>query len=150
MTVKYSAGSEDPYTPEFRDPNDTAVDAVGRGLHPEPYRNGDGSSIIGPRNMNREQEDPDMIRPPRTDSGTLPNMKWSFADSHMRIEVSSVVFGNMRIMYLQASRRADGPDRQLCGNYQRVLSLRASTCDWTRVQYASSTGTKRYIHCVAR
>ena len=27
-----------------------------------------------------------MIRPPTTDHGTLANMKWSFADSHMRIE----------------------------------------------------------------
>lgn len=27
-----------------------------------------------------------MLRPPATDSGTMSNMKWSFADSHMRIE----------------------------------------------------------------
>lgn len=31
-------------------------------------------------------QDPDMLRPPSTDSGTLANMKWSFADSHMKIE----------------------------------------------------------------
>ena len=27
-----------------------------------------------------------MLRPPSTDSGVMKNMKWSFADSHMRIE----------------------------------------------------------------
>ena len=27
-----------------------------------------------------------MVRPPATDSGTMSNMKWSFADSHTRIE----------------------------------------------------------------
>ena len=27
-----------------------------------------------------------MVRPPATDGGILPNMKWSFADSHTRIE----------------------------------------------------------------
>ena len=26
-----------------------------------------------------------MVRPPATDSGTMPNLKWSFADSHTRI-----------------------------------------------------------------
>jgi hypothetical protein len=34
----------------------------------------DGSNIIGPRNPDRERQDPDMILPPSTDSGTLPNM----------------------------------------------------------------------------
>lgn len=27
-----------------------------------------------------------MIRPPKTDGGKLANMKWSFTDSHMRLE----------------------------------------------------------------
>lgn len=45
-----------------------------------------GASILGPRNLKREAENPDIMRPPETDSGTLPNLRWSFADSHMRLE----------------------------------------------------------------
>lgn len=86
IPVQTSAASDQPYTPSHRDPNDTAVDAVARGLHPLPYRNGHGSSILGPQNSARQQQQPDMICPPSTDHGTLSNMKWSFADSHTRIE----------------------------------------------------------------
>ncbi|GAA5970459.1 hypothetical protein JCM21900_003135, partial [Sporobolomyces salmonicolor] len=52
----------------------------------EPKRGNEGANILGPRNPSREAQDPDVVVPPATDSGTLPNMKWSFADSHMRIE----------------------------------------------------------------
>ena len=52
----------------------------------EPKRNGEGSNIVGPRNPSREAEEPFTLRPPETDRGSMPNLKWSFADSHMRIE----------------------------------------------------------------
>ena len=81
-------GNHPPYTKGHRDPNDEAVDAVGRDLQPLPIRNGKGADIQGPRNPDRERQQPDMIRPPSTDRGTMPNLKWSFADSHTRIEVS--------------------------------------------------------------
>ncbi|KAG1883860.1 putative oxalate decarboxylase/oxidase [Suillus subluteus] len=47
---------------------------------PEPRRGDHGSNIIGPRNPEREKQAPDL------DRGTLPSLKWSFADSHIRIE----------------------------------------------------------------
>ncbi|KAG1874995.1 putative oxalate decarboxylase/oxidase [Suillus subluteus] len=53
---------------------------------PEPRRGDHGSNIIGPRNPEREKQAPDLVHPPSTDRGTLPSLKWSFADSHMRIE----------------------------------------------------------------
>ncbi|KAE9405490.1 oxalate decarboxylase [Gymnopus androsaceus JB14] len=80
------APKEDPFTARHRDPNDNAVDSVKERLNPIPYRNGKGSTVLGPRNIERERQNPDMLRPPSTDHGTLPNMKWSFADSHTRIE----------------------------------------------------------------
>lgn len=52
----------------------------------EPLRNGQGASMLGPRNRAREAQDRDVVRPPRTDKGSLPNLRWSFADSHNRIE----------------------------------------------------------------
>ena len=78
--------NSNPYSPSFKDPYDSPIDAVGRNIHPLPRRNGDGASIMGPRNKAREQQEPDIVRPPATDHGTMKNFKWSFADSHMRIE----------------------------------------------------------------
>ena len=53
---------------------------------PSPVRGGKGADILGPRNAAREAEDPFTMAPPKTDHGTMPNLKWSFADSHMRLE----------------------------------------------------------------
>ncbi|KFX97540.1 hypothetical protein O988_04820 [Pseudogymnoascus sp. VKM F-3808] len=52
----------------------------------KPRCGDEGSDVIGPRNPNRERQEPDLISPPSTDAGKLANMKWSFADSHMRLE----------------------------------------------------------------
>jgi oxalate decarboxylase len=53
---------------------------------PQPRRGDAGGTIVGPRNLPRERENPDILVPPPTDSGTLPNMRFSFADAHMRLE----------------------------------------------------------------
>lgn len=45
-----------------------------------------GASILGPRNPTREVESRDRLAPPATDAGTMPNLKWSFTDSHTRLE----------------------------------------------------------------
>jgi oxalate decarboxylase len=42
--------------------------------------------MLSSPNPAREAQDPNTLSPPKTDSGSLPNMKWSFADSHMRLE----------------------------------------------------------------
>ena len=34
----------------------------------------------------RDQQNPDLLVPPSTDSGTLPNLRFSFSDAHMRLE----------------------------------------------------------------
>jgi oxalate decarboxylase len=52
---------------------------------PQPIRDGQGASILGPTNPAREAQAPDLITPPPTDHGTLPNLRWSFADSHVRL-----------------------------------------------------------------
>jgi oxalate decarboxylase len=38
----------------------------------------------GPHDVIRESENPDMVNPPTTDSGTLPNLRFSFSDAHIR------------------------------------------------------------------
>jgi oxalate decarboxylase len=52
---------------------------------PEPVRGDDGAPILGPRNVPMERANPDVLVPPRTDSGTVPNLKFSFAAAHNRL-----------------------------------------------------------------
>ncbi|KAI2609825.1 Bicupin, oxalate decarboxylase/oxidase [Hypoxylon fragiforme] len=86
LPPKYSKNPKSPYSPDYRDPYDRAVDTVGEKLDPLPYRNGLGASVLGPWNWERSRQSPDLVRPPSTDHGNLQNMRWSFADSHVRIE----------------------------------------------------------------
>ncbi|GFZ47524.1 hypothetical protein JCM24511_05268 [Saitozyma sp. JCM 24511] len=53
---------------------------------PEPRRGKKGLDILGPVNADRARQEPDHVRPPATDAGKMANMKWSFTDSHMRLE----------------------------------------------------------------
>jgi oxalate decarboxylase len=53
---------------------------------PQPQRPGRGGTDIGPRNLLRDQENPDLLVPPSTDHGTLPNLRFSFSDAHVRLE----------------------------------------------------------------
>src|SRR5271170_6606317 len=52
----------------------------------QPIRGSQGAPIIGPTNRAREAQSPDRLTPPSTDHGTIPNLKWSFADSHNKLE----------------------------------------------------------------
>ena len=53
---------------------------------PQPQRPGHGGTDPGPRNLTRDRQNPDLLVPPATDHGTLPNLRFSFSDSHMRLE----------------------------------------------------------------
>ncbi|HEY4827960.1 MAG TPA: oxalate decarboxylase family bicupin [Solirubrobacteraceae bacterium] len=52
---------------------------------PEPIVGDRGASILGPRNVPIERENPDLLIAPETDAGTIPNLKWPFALSHNRV-----------------------------------------------------------------
>jgi oxalate decarboxylase len=62
-----------------------AVQLEGGDAPPEPVRSNQGAPILGPRNPAREAQSLDRLRPPPTDSGTLPTLRWSFADSHVKM-----------------------------------------------------------------
>jgi oxalate decarboxylase len=52
---------------------------------PEPSRApGVGGFDPVPGDVAREAQNPDLLNPPATDSGTLPNLRFSFADAHVR------------------------------------------------------------------
>jgi oxalate decarboxylase len=52
---------------------------------PEPISGKRGATILGPTNPSREAENPDTLAPPEVDHGTVSNLRWSFADSHMHL-----------------------------------------------------------------
>lgn len=52
---------------------------------PQPVRNGLGATIMGPRNAELERQNPNLLASPDTDAGTVPNLKFSFADAHNRL-----------------------------------------------------------------
>jgi oxalate decarboxylase len=45
---------------------------------------GVGGTDPHPGNVIRERQNPDLLDPPSTDSGTTPNLRFSFADAHVR------------------------------------------------------------------
>src|SRR4051794_30801846 len=51
----------------------------------EPIRGALGATILGPRNQPIEVENPTSMAAPLTDSGTVPNLKYSFAAAHNRV-----------------------------------------------------------------
>jgi oxalate decarboxylase len=53
---------------------------------PQPQRHGSGATDPGPRNLARDRQNPDVLVPPATDSGTIPNLRFSFSDAHNRLE----------------------------------------------------------------
>jgi oxalate decarboxylase len=59
--------------------------ASGDDQPPQPVRGAKGAPIIGPSNPSRQAQSPDRVNPPATDSGTLPTLRWSFSDSHIKM-----------------------------------------------------------------
>src|SRR3981081_2386251 len=53
---------------------------------PQPRRPGRGGTDPGPRNLIRDRQNPDLLVPPSTHHGTLPNLRFSVADAHLRLE----------------------------------------------------------------
>src|SRR2546425_12309184 len=52
---------------------------------PQPIRGNEGGTDPGPRNVPLDRQNPDILMPPSTDSGTIPNLKFSFGLAHNRL-----------------------------------------------------------------
>jgi oxalate decarboxylase len=63
----------------------TYVDENREQTDPLSVLNGRGASILGPRNIPLERENPSLLGSPKTDSGTIPNLKFSFAAARNRL-----------------------------------------------------------------
>ena len=86
----------------------------------EPVRGKDGANILGPANPARQAEEPFTTLPPSTDSGTMPNLKWSFTDSHMRLDEGGWA-RQTTIRELPVSKEMAGVNMRLKTNVVREL-----------------------------
>lgn len=63
------------------------LDELKSSSSPEPIRSdGAGALDLGPRNKERDKQNPDIIVPPATDFGLVPNLRFSMADAHMTLK----------------------------------------------------------------
>jgi oxalate decarboxylase len=89
---------------------------------PQPQRAGHGGTDPGPRDLVRDRQNPDMLVPPSTDRGSLPNLRFSFSDAHMRLETA----GWTR----QVTRRELGVATALAGVNMRLNSGGVREMHW--------------------
>jgi oxalate decarboxylase len=83
LNLRYSpAGTEAAVGGTARD---EAAQAGNGNRPPEPIRGDRGATIMGPRNVPLERENPDLLSSPDTDAGTVPNLKFSFAAARNRL-----------------------------------------------------------------
>jgi len=61
-----------------------SVHAHDQTIQVQPWTGTMGGSDPGPHDPVRQGENPDIVNPPPTDSGTLPNLRFSYSDSHVR------------------------------------------------------------------
>lgn len=52
----------------------------------QPIRGNKGATDPGPRNIELDRQNPDILTPPETDNGSIPNLKFSFGMAHNRLE----------------------------------------------------------------
>ncbi|QRV88483.1 oxalate decarboxylase [Ceratobasidium sp. AG-Ba] len=67
------------------DPNESFFDKF-QSERPEPIRGSTGANILGPQNVELDRQNPDILAPPSTDSGSVSNVKWPFSLSHNRLQ----------------------------------------------------------------
>src|SRR4051794_10776364 len=89
-----------------------ATAASAQAVAPQPQRPGHGGTDPGPRNLERDRANPDVLVPPSTDHGTLSNLRFSFSDSHVRLESG----GWTR----QVTRRELGVSKDIAGVNMRL------------------------------
>jgi oxalate decarboxylase len=103
---------------------------------PQPQRPGHGGTEPGPRNIARDQQNPNMLVPPATDHGTLPNLRFSFSDAHMRLETGGWT-RQVTARELGISKDIAGVNMRLNAGGVRELPWHKAA-DWAFVLYGSA------------
>src|SRR5262245_19185710 len=110
--------------------------AQGASTVPQPQRPGRGGTDIGPRNLLRDHENPDLLVPPSTDHGTLPNLRFSFSDAHVRLE-SGGWTRQVTVRELGVSKNIAGVNMRLNAGGVRELHWHKAA-EWAYMLYGSA------------
>ena len=100
---------------------------------PQPKRKRRGGTDPGPRDSLRDRENPDLLAPPSTDNGVLPNLRFSFADAHTRIERGGWA-REVTVRELPVSRNMAGVDMRLNAGAVREMHWHKEA-EWAYMLY---------------
>ena len=103
---------------------------------PQPSRPGRGGADPGPRNLTRDMQNPDLLMPPSTDHGTLPNLRFSFSDAHMRLETGGWT-RQVTVRELGISKSIAGVNMRLNTGGVRELHWHKAA-EWAYMLYGSA------------
>jgi oxalate decarboxylase len=103
---------------------------------PQPQRPGHGGTDPGPRNVVRDRQNPDLLVPPSTDHGTLPNLRFSFSDAHMRQETGGWT-RQVTVRELGISKQVAGVNMRLNAGGVRELHWHKAA-EWAYMLYGSA------------
>ena len=103
---------------------------------PQPMSPGRGATDPGPRNLMRDRQNPDLLIPPSTDHGTLPNLRFSFSDAHMRLEAGGWA-RQVTVRELGISKSIAGVDMRLNAGGVRELHWHKAA-EWAYMLYGSA------------
>jgi oxalate decarboxylase len=103
---------------------------------PQPRRPGGGGTDPSPRNLPRDLQNPDILVPPTTDRGTLPNLRFSFSDSHTRI-ASGGWTRQVTVRELPASTAIAGVQMRLNAGAIREMHWHKAA-EWAYMLYGSA------------
>jgi oxalate decarboxylase len=114
----------------------TLVASAGAQTTPQPQRPGSGGTDPGPRNLVRDRQNPDLLVPPSTDHGTLPNLRFSFSDAHVRLE-SGGWTRQVTVRELGVSKNIAGVDMRLNAGGVRELHWHKAG-EWAYMLYGTA------------
>src|SRR5271155_3174480 len=114
----------------------TAAQAQTAESMPQLTRPGRGGTNPGPKNPIRAGQNPDLLSPPATDRGTLPNLRFSFEDAHMRLE-SGGWTRQVTVRELAISKNVAGVNMRLNAGSVRELHWHKQA-EWACMLYGTA------------
>ncbi|KZT66997.1 oxalate decarboxylase [Daedalea quercina L-15889] len=98
---------------------------------PQPIRGELGGTILAQQNIPLQEQNPDILAPPTTDHGLIPNVKWPFSLSTMRLFTGGYV-RQQNIQQMPVSTSLAAADMRLEPGAIRELHWH-STSEWAYV-----------------
>ncbi|KIK98029.1 hypothetical protein PAXRUDRAFT_135041 [Paxillus rubicundulus Ve08.2h10] len=81
-----AAASPNPTVPYASDDPNGVLWLPSSDIIPTPERGALGASVLGPQNIPIDLMNADLLAPPTTDNGDIPNVKWPMGLSHNRLQ----------------------------------------------------------------